>query len=299
MVIPANVVVTIYNNNYQTGESLVLEGPKEISFEGSQLKKWNDNIESMVIKRAADFLKAAGEVDKLRGEWVKRFSTSNGKISSQLTIGITQETSETKSKTFGASLEAAASSGVSFLGSGAEITVTASASASMASEITSSLGTSRTTQSTVECDQASGRQSSLWQWRLRGTKGDKVLLSYDSEDYVCKYGSDYLTPPKCPLGSCSDTECRGSCTMIQQHSRIQLALSTGISKAACDQCSDNVAVFYEKDNFQGIQLQVSPQDKAYVLKNFKLDNKITSFKIGKNVRVVLCLDDSCEACWQQ
>ncbi|CDW87621.1 UNKNOWN [Stylonychia lemnae] len=69
MVIPANVVVTIYKNNYQTGESMVLEGPKEVSFEGSQLKQWNDNIESMVIKRADDFQKAAGEVDKIRGEW--------------------------------------------------------------------------------------------------------------------------------------------------------------------------------------------------------------------------------------
>jgi len=130
LIVPPELRVTVYKENFFAGDDTEFEGPAVINYIG-QLEGWNDKVKSMIIE-----LKSIRKF-KLRGYW-KEIGGGNGEMTKDTEVGITFERSVASANTVSASVEASATVSAEFAGVGASATVTATAGFEMTKEFSSS-----------------------------------------------------------------------------------------------------------------------------------------------------------------
>lgn len=146
------------------------------------------------------------------GFWKNVISHRGGKITFQISTGISTSEEQSVSKevvttiggSLGGSLGFEKPTGESASGS---MEVTYETSTAIAESWTSSTTHSFTKAKTVDCSEKAGKRIALWQWAFKVTMPDDSEKWVHTNHFQCTHGVDAAPRPQCPYGMCHGDNC--------------------------------------------------------------------------------------------
>ncbi|CDW89576.1 UNKNOWN [Stylonychia lemnae] len=192
IIVPANMAIQVFQNDYFEGESITFNGPDQIDLLTYENAKWNDQIGSIIV--------FGQETVQLVGFWDKVLSSND-----EITTSIEQTSGIDKSKSNENEISTSLTSGFEF-GSdvlGYKASVSATVGTSVKDTISQTLSSTKTRRIEVKCSNPDQVKMTLWQWSMTGKKNGELVMELTDNEFICKKGSK---PPKCPVGFCNNND---------------------------------------------------------------------------------------------
>jgi hypothetical protein len=90
MIIPSGVTVTLFKDNYYTGETLILEGPKSVDFKNDGYENWDKQMRSLRVEKT--------DTMDVNTYW-QRIISNNGPLTETIEVGWSKTESKTDERT--------------------------------------------------------------------------------------------------------------------------------------------------------------------------------------------------------
>ncbi|CDW73163.1 UNKNOWN [Stylonychia lemnae] len=196
IIVPANMGIQVFKNDFFEGESITFKGPNKIDLIAYDNGKWNDYIGSMIV---SSFVIGNGPI-QIIGYWEKVLSSND-----EITTSIEQTSGIDKSLTNENELSTSITTGFEFGGDaiGYKVSVSATVGTAVRDTVSQTLSSSKTRKIEAKCSNPNNVKITLWQWSMTGKKNGELVMDLTDNEFICKKGSK---PPKCPVGFCDDDD---------------------------------------------------------------------------------------------